>query len=192
MKTSVTRRGQTVIQAKVRRAHRIGPKTRIEWIDDGQTIRGVPLSEDPIAAARGIAKGLRVVLLRDASTNAIVSERYVLDTSAILAFLGGDPGADREKRPLGGGRVGRHGVCVCAITLMELSYTAMRVQGEDAAFRLVALVKAWPLEWVYTEILLQAGRLKASRRLSVAEALIAALACIRAATLVHKDPELDP
>ncbi|TMI73161.1 MAG: AbrB/MazE/SpoVT family DNA-binding domain-containing protein [Bacillati bacterium ANGP1] len=65
MKTTVTARGQTVIPARLRRAHRITPRTRIEWIDDGQTIRVVPLPEDPIAAARGTAKGLRAVLLRD-------------------------------------------------------------------------------------------------------------------------------
>jgi len=65
MRTTVTTRGQTVIPARVRRAHKINPRTRIEWIDDGQTIRVVPLPEDPIAAARGTAKGLRRVLLRD-------------------------------------------------------------------------------------------------------------------------------
>jgi bifunctional DNA-binding transcriptional regulator/antitoxin component of YhaV-PrlF toxin-antitoxin module len=65
MKTTVTVRGQTVIPATLRRAHRITPRTRIEWIDDGETIRVVPLPEDPIAAARGTAKGLRRVLLSE-------------------------------------------------------------------------------------------------------------------------------
>ncbi len=122
-----------------------------------------------------------------------MAERYVLDTSAILAFLGGEPGANRVERLLRGAREGRHEVLVCSITLMELFYTAMRAKGEDVAFRLVALVKAWPLAWVYPDekALLQAGRLKASHRLSVADALIAAVARMHGATLVHKDPELE-
>ena len=33
MKTTVTTRGQTVIPAKIRRAHRITPRTRLEWVD---------------------------------------------------------------------------------------------------------------------------------------------------------------
>lgn len=128
-----------------------------------------------------------------ASANGSVADRYVLDTSAILAFLGGEPGADRVERLLRGARAGRHKVFVCSITLMELFYTAVRTKGEDAAVRLVALVKAWPLEWVDPDekMLLQAGRLKASHRLSVADALVAAVARVREATLVHKDPELE-
>lgn len=121
-----------------------------------------------------------------------MAERYVLDTSAILAFLGEEPGADRVERLLRGARAGRHKVFVCSITLMEIFYTAMRAKGEDAAVQLVALVKAWPLEWVHPDekLLLQAGRLKASYRLSVADALVAAVAHRQGATLVHKDPEL--
>ncbi len=76
---------------------------------------------------------------------------------------------------------------------MELFYAAMREKGEDESYRLVALVKAWPLEWVYPDnrVLLQAGRLRATYRLSVADALIAAVAKLHDATLVHKDPKLD-
>ncbi len=121
-----------------------------------------------------------------------MAEQYILDTSAIMAFLGGEPGADRVERLLRGARAGRHQVIACSITLMELFYTALRAKGEDTAVRLLALVKAWPLEWVYPDekVLLQAGRLKASYRLSVADALIAALAKLQGATLVHKDSEL--
>jgi predicted nucleic acid-binding protein len=123
-----------------------------------------------------------------------VAERYVLDTSAILAFVGDEPGADRVERLLRGARMGRHEVLVCSITLMELFYTAIRAKGEDAAVRLVALVNAWPLAWVYPDerVLLQAGRLNASHRLSVADALVAAVARTQGATLVHKDPEMEP
>lgn len=122
-----------------------------------------------------------------------MAERYVLDTSAILAFLGGEPGAERVERLLRGARARRFTVLICSISLMEIFYTALREKGEDEAVRLVALVRAWPLEWIYPDekTLLQAGRLKASHRLSVADALIAAVAKMRDATLVHKDPELD-
>ena len=94
---------------------------------------------------------------------------------------------------LRGARGGRHEVLACAITLMELFYTALRAKGEDAATRLVALVKAWPVMWVFPDeqMLLQAGRLKAAHRLSVADALVAAVARMQGATLVHKDPELE-
>jgi bifunctional DNA-binding transcriptional regulator/antitoxin component of YhaV-PrlF toxin-antitoxin module len=65
MRTTVTARGQTVVPAKIRRDHAIQPETRLEWIDDGQTIRVVPLPPDPIAAAIGVAKGLGEKLLAE-------------------------------------------------------------------------------------------------------------------------------
>lgn len=122
-----------------------------------------------------------------------MAERYVLDTSAILAFLGGERGADKVERLLRGSRACRFRVLACSIMLMEVFYTAIREKGEDEAVRLLALMRAWPLEWVYPDekVLLQAGRLKASYRLSVADALIAAVAGLHQATLVHKDPELE-
>lgn len=65
MRTTVTSRGQTVVPARIRRDHRIGPQTQLEWIDDGVTIRVVPVSPDPIGSAKGISKGLLHKLLKE-------------------------------------------------------------------------------------------------------------------------------
>jgi bifunctional DNA-binding transcriptional regulator/antitoxin component of YhaV-PrlF toxin-antitoxin module len=65
MRTTVTARGQTVVPARIRRDHEIEPQTRLEWLDDGHTIRVVPVPEDPIRAARGSTKGLGARLLKE-------------------------------------------------------------------------------------------------------------------------------
>ncbi len=65
MKTTVTSRGQTVIPAKIRKDHQIGDSTKLEWIDDGDTIRVVPIPPDPIRAAKGTSTGLHRRLLKE-------------------------------------------------------------------------------------------------------------------------------
>jgi len=59
MRTTVTSQGQTVVPAKIRRDHQTDPRTELEWIDDGETIRVVSIPRDSIRAAKGISKGLR-------------------------------------------------------------------------------------------------------------------------------------
>ena len=65
METTVTRRGQTNIPAAIRRRHDIKEGDRITWLDDGETIRIVPVPADPISALRGSGRGhsLLTVLL---------------------------------------------------------------------------------------------------------------------------------
>jgi len=65
MKTTVTARGQTVIPAKIRKEHQIRISTKLEWIDDGDTIRVVPLPPDTLEAAKGISKGYSLRLLKE-------------------------------------------------------------------------------------------------------------------------------
>lgn len=63
MRTTVTERGQKVVPARIRKDYGNEPHSRLEWIDDGHTIRVIPIPEDPIRAARGSSRGLKRRLL---------------------------------------------------------------------------------------------------------------------------------
>ena len=58
MTTTISSRGQTVIPAAIRARHHLTKQSRLAWIDDGETIRVVPLSATKNPFGRGIAKDL--------------------------------------------------------------------------------------------------------------------------------------
>ena len=66
MQTMISKRGQTVVPAVLRRKHKIEVGDRLVWIDDGETIKVVPVSGDSVRALKGIARGegLREDLLK--------------------------------------------------------------------------------------------------------------------------------
>jgi AbrB family looped-hinge helix DNA binding protein len=57
MGTKVTRRWQTVVPAVIRQHYQIKEGDTLVWLDDGQTIRIVPVPSDPLKALRGRGKG---------------------------------------------------------------------------------------------------------------------------------------
>jgi predicted nucleic acid-binding protein len=121
------------------------------------------------------------------------TERYLLDTSATLAVTDREDGFEKVEQLLEQAADGEADVGVCAVSLMELYYITLQEQGEDQAAQLVGLVKSWPVRWIYPEekALLLGGRIKAFHRLSFADAIIAAVARLHEAVLVHKDPEFE-
>lgn len=120
-----------------------------------------------------------------------MTDLFVFDTSAILTFTDAEPGAEQVEKLLESTKTTPCQILAVQVSLMELHYITIRQTGEDAAAKMIALVKAWPMSWVALDekILLQAGKLKAAYRLSVADAMIAAVAKLQQARLVHKDPE---
>jgi AbrB family looped-hinge helix DNA binding protein len=57
MQTTLSRRGQTVVPAAIRKRHHILEGDKLVWIDDGETLKIVPVSGDPLRALKGIDKG---------------------------------------------------------------------------------------------------------------------------------------
>lgn len=113
---------------------------------------------------------------------------YLLDTSAIMTFLEDEEGAQRVETILR-----REEVLLPFLALLETYYITLQEQPEDVADKRYALLKQLPatILWNVDEpTLLTAGRLKATYRISLADALIAALAVRNKAILVHKDPEI--
>jgi AbrB family looped-hinge helix DNA binding protein len=60
MTTTISSRGQTVIPAEIRARHHLTEQSRLAWIDDGETIRVIPLSASRNPYGRGIAKGMKL------------------------------------------------------------------------------------------------------------------------------------
>ncbi len=122
-----------------------------------------------------------------------MSEKYVLDTSAILALRSDEPGADDVESILRKAESGSAEVYVSFMTYMEAYYRVWRVEGEESARRVYAELLALPVSRIDVTdgILLRAGAIKASYRLSVADAWIIASAVELEASLVHKDPEFE-
>lgn len=55
--TVVTKRGQTAIPAVIRKRHHLKAGDRLAWLDDGETLRVVPVPSDSLSALRGAGRG---------------------------------------------------------------------------------------------------------------------------------------
>lgn len=118
---------------------------------------------------------------------------WVLDTSALFALKEEEEGAGTVEKILRmGGRSGR--VFISFMTLMEFYYLILRTHKREHADKSLLMLKQLPLRVVESDetLTLSAAHIKASTRLSVADAWIAATALSLGAILVHKDPEYEP
>ena len=126
------------------------------------------------------------------SVNA-VSKPFVLDTSAIIALVQNEPGADRVEKILKSARNGSCTVFISFVTLAELYYVVWKEKGRSAALEMIVIVKSLPLKIVESaeRMTLLAGSIKATHRLPLADAFIMATASHVRGILVHKDPEIE-
>ena len=115
--------------------------------------------------------------------------RYLLDSSALLSLIEDAPGANRVEQLL------RHEqVLLPWLVLLEVYDLTYREEGEIQADQRLAMLKQLDVDLLMEageEVLLTAGRLRASHPISLADSIIAGFAMQHKAVLVHQDPEYE-
>ena len=116
---------------------------------------------------------------------------YVLDTSALFAFLDDEEGADVVEDLLKKAQKGKIGVIVPLSCLGEVYYITKQRKGVEEAKKVTATVKEFPVELagLYEEEILCASDFKADYSISLADSYVAGIASLYQAIVVTKDPE---
>lgn len=111
---------------------------------------------------------------------------HLLDTSALIAYLASESGADRIQAL-------RHQCALPFIVLTELSYVVWQRQGPLMAQEVYSHVSSWHLPTVFPDepIVRLAGEMKAVHRLGIADSYVAACAISLGAVLITKDPDFN-
>lgn len=110
--------------------------------------------------------------------------RYVLDTSAVTAYLAHEPGSGRLESL-------RETAALPFVVITELYYVTCRKHDPLFADEIIQQVLGWHLPFLTADqpLSLSAGYLKARCNLGLADSYIAAFALAHQATLVTKDTD---
>lgn len=113
-------------------------------------------------------------------------EGFILDTSALIAFLADEKGSSVVLKviPLS---------MIPFICLSELYYIVWQRKDRAEADRIYGVVKSWNLPILYPNerVILNAGRIKAVYKLGIADSYIAAFSIDERLRLVTKDKDYE-
>jgi ribonuclease VapC len=120
-----------------------------------------------------------------------VPDTFVLDSFAVLALLGREPGGDAVAELLRRAQAGEARVLITWVNAGEVAYIIERRWGLERSYTALAILEATALEIVPVErdLAIAAAHIKASHAVAYADAFAAALAQETAAALVTGDPE---
>jgi predicted nucleic acid-binding protein len=123
----------------------------------------------------------------------LVDKIFVLDSFAVLALLGGEPGSDEVADLLREAQRREARVLMTWVNIGEVAYIVERRWGMGRFHAALAMVEATALEMVpiERELALMAAHIKAEHAIAYADAFAAALAQHAGAALVTGDPEFE-
>ncbi len=99
---------------------------------------------------------------------------YVLDACALIALLRGEPGADRVAAVFDAAHKKSATIVINKINLLEVYYDTYRTHGEKQAELMMANLKKGPVSVnseISDDIFAEAGRLKATYKISLADSI---------------------
>jgi ribonuclease VapC len=116
---------------------------------------------------------------------------FVLDSFAVLAYLGGEPGQGRVQQVL---QLAEAGDCRAVLTLInlgEVAYIIERAQGLTRAQEALGLIDQLPIELIPVDkdLVLSAAHIKANYPLAYADAFSAATSLALNGLVLTGDPE---
>lgn len=108
--------------------------------------------------------------------------RYLLDTSALIAYLSNESGGAVVSRY-------RFQAAIPFMSLSELYYVIWHKKGRAEADFIYGIVKSWKLPVLLPDerVILTAGRFKGEHRMGIADSYIGAFAGTEGLILVTKD-----
>jgi predicted nucleic acid-binding protein len=122
-------------------------------------------------------------------------KKYVLDACALTALFQKEQGSDIIESLLIEAGSGDCSVSMNVVNLLEVYYGYLRADGEDYAERHLAAVQSSCIEiheTINAELLRQAGKLKTTHTMSLADSILLAQTKLSGATVVTSDHhELD-
>jgi len=118
-------------------------------------------------------------------------KRYVFDSFALLAYAENESGSATVSTILKDALAGKAVIFLSVINWGEMYYIAYREGGQDTAEMYHTNFEQYPIKIVDTdkELTLLAATLKATNKISYADAFAAALTKLKNAELVTGDPE---
>ncbi|MDR1733101.1 MAG: PIN domain-containing protein [Synergistaceae bacterium] len=106
-----------------------------------------------------------------------MSEHYILDACALIALLKNERGADEVSSIINRAYEGKANISMNKLNLLEVYYDVYRSVGKEMADQVVTELKKHPVT-IVSEIsdivFAEAGRLKATYKISLADAIAAA------------------
>ncbi|MDR1141248.1 MAG: type II toxin-antitoxin system VapC family toxin [Planctomycetaceae bacterium] len=115
---------------------------------------------------------------------------YVLDACALIALLQDEAGADKVAEIINMAYNGDVTIVMNKLNLLEVYYDAYRLRGKIQADEMLTQLKKQPIvinSEITDDLFIEAGRLKASHKISLADSIALAEASVHDRMLITAD-----